>query len=41
MGASGYNLWVDNLSTGASQKTIFVSEFRIKANAAEISYTAT
>lgn len=38
-GASGYNLWVDNLSTGV-QKTIFVTVPH-KANSAEISYTPT
>ena len=35
-GASGYNLWVDNLSTGV-QKTIFVTVPH-KANVTEISY---
>ncbi len=38
-GASGYNLWVDNLSTGV-QKTIFVTVPH-KANSTEISYTPT
>lgn len=38
-GASGYNLWVDNLSTGV-QKTIFVRVPQ-QANSAEISYTPT
>ena len=37
-GASGYNLWVDNLSTGASQ--VIFQRVPHQANAAEISYTA-
>ena len=38
-GASGYNLWVDNLSTNV-QKTIFVRVPQ-QANSAQISYTPT
>ena len=38
-GASSYNLWVDNLSTGV-QKTIFVTVPH-QANSAQISYTPT